>query len=72
MSFVSTLAALWEQPVISAVVKGINGRGVRRAGREYMNKNFSSTPSFRNIENTIISTTNLYIMTFFQEIIYLT
>ena len=26
------------QPVISSVVKGINGRGVRRTGRGYMNK----------------------------------
>ena len=28
------------QPVISSAVKGINGRGVRRAGRGYMDKNF--------------------------------
>ena len=28
------------QPAISSVVKGISGRGVRRAGRGYMNKNF--------------------------------
>ena len=33
------------QPVISSVVKSISGRGVRRAGRGYMNKNiwFRST-----------------------------
>ena len=28
------------QPVSSSVVKGISWRGVRRAGRGYMNKNF--------------------------------
>ena len=28
------------QPVISSVIKGISRRGVRRAGRGYMNKNF--------------------------------
>ena len=28
------------QPVISSVVKGISGSGVRRAGRGYMDKNF--------------------------------
>ena len=28
------------QPVISSVVKGISGRGIRRAERGYMNKNF--------------------------------
>ena len=34
------LAASLVQPVISSVVKGIRGRGVRRAGREYMDENF--------------------------------
>ena len=28
------------QPVISSVVKGISGRGVKIAGRWYMDKNF--------------------------------
>ena len=32
------LVAGWA--VISSVVKGISGRGVRRAGRGYMNENF--------------------------------
>ena len=31
-------AASIVQPVISSVVKGISGRGIRRAGRGYMNK----------------------------------
>ena len=31
------------QPVISSVVKGISGRGVRRAGRGYMDTNFYSS-----------------------------
>ena len=35
-----TLAASLVQPVISSVVKGISGRGVRGAGRGYMVKNF--------------------------------
>ena len=33
-------AASLVQPVISSVVKGISGRGVRRAGRECIVKNF--------------------------------
>ena len=33
------LAAYLMQPRISSVVKGISGRGVRKAGRRYMNKN---------------------------------
>ena len=28
------------QPVISSVVKGMSGKGVIRAGRGYMDKNF--------------------------------
>ena len=35
-----TLAALLVQPVISLVVKGVSGNGVRRAGKGYMDKNF--------------------------------
>ena len=34
------LVASLVEPVISSVVKGISGRGVSRAGRGYMNKNF--------------------------------
>ena len=37
--FVSKLVASLVQPVISSVVKGYSGRGVRRAGRGYLNKN---------------------------------
>ena len=33
------LAASLVQPIISSVVKGISGRGVRRARRAYMDKN---------------------------------
>ena len=36
--FVSTLATSLAEPVISSVVKGISGRGVRRAGIGYMEK----------------------------------
>ena len=41
------LAASIVQPVISSLVKGISGRGVRRAGREYTNKSFCFSPSFK-------------------------
>ena len=34
------LVASLLQPVISSVIKGISGRGVRRAGTVYMDKNF--------------------------------
>ena len=34
------LAASLVQPVISSVIQGINGRGVRRAGRGYMDQKF--------------------------------
>ena len=34
------LAASLVQPVISSVLKGRSGRGVRRAGRGYMDKDF--------------------------------
>ena len=34
------LAASVVQPVISSVVKGISGRAIKRADREYMNKIF--------------------------------
>ena len=34
------LAASLVQPIISSVVKGITGRGVRRAGKGYIDKKF--------------------------------
>ena len=34
------LAASVVQPVTSSIVKGISGRAINRAGREYMNKIF--------------------------------
>ena len=39
-ALLAPLAASLVQPVISLVVQGISGRGVRWAGRRYMNKNF--------------------------------
>ena len=39
-ALLAPLAASLVQPVISSVVQGISGRGVRWAGRRYMNKNF--------------------------------
>ena len=46
-ALLAPLAASLVQPVIYSVVKGISGRGVRRAGRGYMDKKFSSAPSFK-------------------------
>ena len=40
-ALLAPLAASLVQPIISSIVKGINGRGVRRAGRGYMDKSFS-------------------------------
>ena len=37
-ALLAPLAVLIVQPVFSLVVKGISRRGVRRAGRRYMNK----------------------------------
>ena len=45
------LATSLVQLAISLVVKGISGRGVRRTVRVYINKIFSSTPSFINYFN---------------------
>ena len=39
-ALLAPLAASLVQPVISSVVKGISGRGVRRAGRGYTDENF--------------------------------
>ena len=39
-ALLAPLAASLVQPVISSVVKGTSGRGVRRAGRGYMDKKF--------------------------------
>ena len=39
-AFLAPLAASLVQPVIFSKVKGISGRVVRRAGREYMDKDF--------------------------------
>ena len=39
-ALLAPLAASLVQPVVSSVVKDISGRGVRRAGRGYMDKNF--------------------------------
>ena len=38
--FLTSLEAWLVQPVFSSVVKNINGGGVRRGGRGYMNKTF--------------------------------
>ena len=38
-ALLATLAASLVKPVISLVIKGISGRGIRRVGRGYMDKN---------------------------------
>ena len=45
-ALLAPLAASLVQPVVSSVIKGISGRGFRRAGRGYADKNFwcHSTP----------------------------
>ena len=60
------------QPVISSMVKGINGRGVRRAGRGYKKKKFL-VPFFplNNIEITNCFNYEPRFNDVFQEIIYL-
>ena len=39
-ALLAPLADWFVQPVVSSVVKCISGRGIRRAGRGYMDKNF--------------------------------
>ena len=39
-ALLAPLGASIVQPVISSIVKNISGKGVRRAGRGYMGKNF--------------------------------
>ena len=39
-ALLALLVASVVEPVISSTVKGISGRGLRRAGRGYMNKRF--------------------------------
>ena len=45
------LAASVVQPIISLEIKGISERGVRRAGRGYMDRVFSSAPSFKQYQD---------------------
>ena len=64
------LAASLVEKLISSVVKGISGRGVRRAGRGYMNKNFQFHSIVQTISRLLIfSTMNLDLMAFVQETI---
>ena len=52
-ALLATLSASLVQPVISSVVKVISGKGVRRAGRGYMNKKILvSLHPLNNIETT--------------------
>ena len=54
------------QPVISSVVKGIIGRGVRRAGKRFMDKMFLF-PLHPVSRLLIISIMNPDLMAFFQK-----
>ena len=42
------------QPVIYSVVKGIGGRGIERAGGEYMDKIFKFHPILKAISRLLI------------------
>ena len=46
-ALLAPIATSLVQPVISLVVKGLSGRGVRRVGRGYIDKKFSSASSFK-------------------------
>ena len=50
-SLLVPLTASLVQPVIFSVVKSINGRGVRRAGRGYRDKFFRSVSSFKQYQD---------------------
>ena len=39
-ALLAPLVASSVQPAISSAVKGLSGRGIRRTGREYIDKNF--------------------------------
>ena len=66
MSVLLVASLVW--PVISSVVNGLSGRGVRRAGRGYMAENFY----FWYIEITnYFNYESRFKIEFFQEIIYL-
>ena len=69
------LAALLVQPVISSVVKGISGRGVRRAVRGYIDdiwiKFLVSLYSLNNININNCFNYDPGLMAYFQETIYL-
>ena len=50
-TLLAPLAASLVQPVISSVVKGISGRGIRRKEEDIWIKIFSSTPFFKQYQN---------------------
>ena len=67
----ASLVASIVQPVISSLVKGISGRGVRRAEEDIWIKIFSFIPSLKTIlKIRVISMTNLDLMAFFQQANY--
>ena len=47
------------QPIISLEIKGTSGRGVKRAGRGYMDRVFSSAPFFKQYQDLRFSKNNL-------------
>ena len=67
----ASLVASIVQPVISSLVKGISGRGVRRAEEDIWIKIFSFIPSLKTIlKIRVIWMTNLDLMAFFQQANY--
>ena len=54
--------------IISSVVKGIDGRGIRNAGEGYINKNISLRSILKVISRLLsVSITSPDLMAFFQE-----
>ena len=45
------IAASLVRPVISSAVKGISGRGIRKARGGYIDQIFSSTPSLKQYQD---------------------
>ena len=67
----ASLAASLGQLVNSSVVKGIIGRGVRRAGRGYIDKNLVLLHPLNNIEITNYFKYEPRFNGIFQEEVYL-
>ena len=71
-ALLAPLAASLVPPVISSIVKGISGRGIRRPERGYKDENFQFSTILKvTLRLLSILITNLDLIAFFQEITYL-